>query len=113
MPASRCVHARRCEAGMGAHETLELAPGIVLAYTVDDFHDPWRPAETIVLVHGLAESGAAWYGWVPHLARNFRIVRPDLRGFGGSTPMPRDFAWSLDGLAGDLKRLVDTSGGRP
>jgi pimeloyl-ACP methyl ester carboxylesterase len=24
-------------------------------------------------------------------ARRFRIVRPDMRGFGESTPMPRDF----------------------
>ena len=93
--------------------TLELGSGIALAYTVDDFHDPWRDADTIVLVHGLAESGEAWYGWVPHLARKFRVVRPDLRGFGRSTPMPRDFAWSLDGLADDLAALTGVIGHGP
>jgi 3-oxoadipate enol-lactonase len=93
--------------------TLQLGPGVQLSYTVDDFHDPWLDAETIVLVHGLAESAEAWYAWVPHLARKFRLVRPDLRGFGRSTPMARDFAWSLDGLADDLARLIDALGHGP
>ena len=86
--------------------SLQREPGVALAYTADDFHDRWRPADTIVLVHGLAESGEAWFGWVPHLARRFRVVRPDLRGFGRSTPMPRDFAWTLDGLADDLAAMI-------
>jgi len=34
-------------------------------------------------------------------------VRPDMRGFGASTPMPRDFAWSLDILVDDFCRLMD------
>ena len=93
--------------------TFEPEPGVHLHYTVDDFTDPWRPAQTIVLVHGLAESGAAWYGWVPHLARRFRVVRPDLRGFGRSTPMAREFPWSLDGLAADIAALVAKLGGAP
>jgi hypothetical protein len=45
---------------------------------------------------GNCESGAAWYASVPHLARHVRIVRPDMRGYGASTPMPRDFPWTLD-----------------
>ncbi|MBV9968965.1 MAG: alpha/beta fold hydrolase, partial [Xanthobacteraceae bacterium] len=57
-----------------------------------------------------AESGAAWYGWVPELARRHRVVRPDMRGFGRSTPMPREFPWSLDGLIDDYCRLMDVLG---
>ena len=48
------------------------------------------------MLHGNAESSASWYGWVPTLARHYRVVRPDMRGFGASTPMPRDFPWTLD-----------------
>ena len=96
-----------------ASETLELEPGIALCYALDDFHAPWRTAETIVLVHGLAESGEAWHGWVPHLARSFRVVRPDLRGFGRSTPMSRDFQWSLDVLGDDIARLIDRLACKP
>ncbi|MEK9724267.1 MAG: hypothetical protein VW405_12415, partial [Rhodospirillaceae bacterium] len=44
--------------------------------------------------------------WVPYLARLGHVVRMDLRGFGASTPMPEDFAWSLDALADDVARLI-------
>jgi len=90
--------------------TLSCSPDGQLHYLVDDFTDPWRPSETILLLHGNAESGAAWYGWVPSLARRFRVVRPDMRGFGQSTPMPRDFPWTLDIVIGDFVGLMDALG---
>jgi pimeloyl-ACP methyl ester carboxylesterase len=93
-------------------ETFELSPGMLLHYTTDDFTDPWTEPETIVLLHGNAESGLAWYGWVPLLARRFRVVRPDMRGYGASTPMPRDFRWSLDVVIDDFARLLDSLGVR-
>jgi len=77
---------------------------------VDDFTDPWSKPSTVLMLHGNAESGAAWYGWVPELARRHRVVRPDMRGFGQSTPMPREFPWSLDGLIDDYCRLMDVVG---
>jgi pimeloyl-ACP methyl ester carboxylesterase len=79
-------------------------------YAIDDFTDPWTNSETILLLHGSAESCEAWYAWVPHLARRYRVVRPDRRGHGGSTPMPRDFPWSLDILIDDHVRLMDALG---
>ena len=87
--------------------TLALAPGVELHYRVDDFTDPWTQPQTILLLHGNAESGASWYRWVPVLGRRFRVLRPDMRGFGQSTPMPRDFPWSLDGIIDDYCRLLD------
>src|SRR5688500_7421343 len=38
---------------------LKRPDGCELFYIVDDFTDPWRPAETVLLVHGLAESTEA------------------------------------------------------
>jgi len=87
-----------------------IAPDLEMHYRVDDYTDPWREPETILLLHGNCESGAAWFGWVPHLARHLRVVRPDMRGYGASTPMPRDFAWSLDVLIDDFVKLMDTLG---
>lgn len=86
------------------------SPGLDMYYEVDDFTDPWTQPDTLLLLHGNCESGAAWYGWVPQLARQFRLVRPDMRGFGRSTPMPRDFRWTLDVLIDDYVRLMDTLG---
>jgi 3-oxoadipate enol-lactonase len=92
--------------------TFETAPGVHLHYLVDDFTEPWREPATILMLHGNAESGQAWYAWVPLLARRFRVVRPDMRGYGASTPMPRDFKWSLDVIIDDYARLMDSLGVR-
>jgi len=86
------------------------SPGLEMHYEVDDFTDPWSKPETILMLHGNAESGLAWYAWVPKLARRFRVVRPDMRGFGQSTPMPRDHQWSLGELTEDFCRLMDHLG---
>ena len=60
-------------------------------YEVDDFTDPWTHPETVLMLHGNAESGLAWWRWVPKLSPHYRVVRPDMRGFGQSSPMPREF----------------------
>jgi len=86
---------------------LPIDRALTLHYLVDDHTDPWRKPQTIVLLHGLGESGAVWYGWVPTLARDYRVVRPDLRGFGKSTPMPAGFPWSVDLLVADTLALID------
>lgn len=89
---------------------LTIDDRLTLNYIVDDYTDPWRKPRALVLLHGLGESGAVWYGWVPHLARDLRVIRPDMRGFGASTPMPAGFAWSVDLLVADTLALIDALG---
>jgi 3-oxoadipate enol-lactonase len=86
--------------------TLNLSPGVDLFYQIDDFTDPWSSPETVVFLHGLAESGVAWRPWVPYFGRHYRLIRVDQRGFGNSTPTPADFQWSIDVPADDLARLA-------
>jgi pimeloyl-ACP methyl ester carboxylesterase len=88
----------------------KVAADLDMHYLVDDYSDPWREPEAVLMLHGNAENAAAWYGWVPHLARELRVVRPDMRGFGASTPMPRDYAWSLDAMIDDFVSLMRTLG---
>lgn len=90
--------------------TFHSVPGFDTYYEVDDYTDPWTTPETVLLLHGNCESGAAWYGWVPTLARRYRVVRPDMRGHGRSTPMLRDFPWTLDVIIDDYLRLIDMLG---
>ena len=85
---------------------FDCSDGARLFYKVDDFTDPWRESPAMVFVHGFAESGEVWRGWVPYFARRFRVVRVDLRGFGRSTPMPESFAWTMDVLAADLAAFI-------
>lgn len=84
-----------------------VTPDLDLFYRVDDFADPWRSHETVLMLHGNAESSSAWFAWVPTRAREYRVVRPDMRGFGDSTPMPRDYRWSLDRVIDDFIALMD------
>ena len=76
--------------------TARITPDLEMHYELDDYTDPWTQPETVLLLHGNAESAAMWFGWVPTLARHFRVVRTDMRGFARSTPMPRDYKWTLD-----------------
>src|SRR5580693_2242512 len=51
-------------------------------YREDWFGEPWRKPETAVLIHGNAESSIVWFAWVPRMAQQYRVLRPDLPGFG-------------------------------
>src|SRR5262249_52571644 len=89
---------------------LRIPPDLDLTYRVDDCTEPWTEPETILLLHGNAESGRVWYGWMPRLVRHFRVVRPDMRGFGESSPMSRDFPWTVDRIIDDYCTLMDHLG---
>jgi pimeloyl-ACP methyl ester carboxylesterase len=55
---------------------------------VNVVQDGSRGAPALLLIHGLAGSTAWWDRVVPVLARNFQVIRVDLRGHGRS-PSPR------------------------
>jgi pimeloyl-ACP methyl ester carboxylesterase len=77
-----------------------------MAYEDHWFGEPWIVPETVVMVHGNSESSRAWTCWVPHLARHYRVVRPDLPGYGQS-PEPSGYGWSAPELASDLGLFMD------
>ncbi len=90
--------------------SFEAGNGCALHYLDEGFADAWEMPETALLLHGNAESGQAWNAWMPQMGRRFRVVRPDMRGFGRSTAMPLDYAWSFDELVADYVGLLDHLG---
>jgi pimeloyl-ACP methyl ester carboxylesterase len=48
----------------------------------------------VVLIHDNDESSLEWYAWVPRMAQEYRLIRPDLPGLGHSN-VPRGFEYSL------------------
>ena len=54
-------------------------------YREDWLGEPWRKPEPVVLIHGNDESSVEWYAWVPRMAQQYRLIRPDLPGMGHST----------------------------
>ena len=90
--------------------TFTAADGSELHYYQDDFTDPWRETPVVLLQHGFSRSGLFWYPWVPFLGNGYRVLRPDMRGLGRSQVPEDQYSPSLDALAGDLVRLLDTLG---
>src|SRR5262245_20494694 len=62
----------------------------------------------LILVHGFAQDSTAWVDPLPHYARYFRVLVPDLRGCGRSAvPEP---GYSPRDLAGDVLALMNQLG---
>jgi len=78
-------------------------------YREDWLGEPWRKPEPVVLLHGNDESSVEWYAWVPRMAQEFRLIRPDLPGLGHSS-IPRGFEYSLANLATFVTQVMDKAG---
>lgn len=89
--------------------TVSLGPGIQLYYKDEWLGAPWLDGEPAILLHGNIETHAIWYGWVPRMAQQFRLFRPDLPGFGRSTA-PRDFEWTLGNFSKVVASFMDAIG---
>jgi pimeloyl-ACP methyl ester carboxylesterase len=78
-------------------------------YICDDFTEPWKPRETILIQHGFGRHAKFWYHWIPVLSRKYRVIRRDLRGHGYSSfPSKeeiKEYEYNLDTI---LAEVVDT-----
>ncbi|MBA2763380.1 MAG: alpha/beta hydrolase [Thermoleophilaceae bacterium] len=61
--------------------------------------------EPVILLHGWPQHWWEWRHVIPPLAEHYRVICPDLRGFGWSAA-PRD-GYEKEGLAADLIALLD------
>ncbi|KAF2103603.1 alpha/beta-hydrolase [Rhizodiscina lignyota] len=80
-------------------------------YYEDDFVDPWKPHDTILIQHGFARSAIFWYKWVPVLAQNYRVIRRDARGHGkSSAPTKPEYTYDMDTILDEIKDTLDQLG---
>lgn len=90
-------------------QSFVASDGLTLRYVIDDYTDPWRTADTLVMVHAAMGSSRRFYAWVPHLARVYRVVRIDQRGHGQSgIPSPEQMTFKR--LGKDVVELLDHLG---
>jgi pimeloyl-ACP methyl ester carboxylesterase len=61
--------------------------------------------EALLLVHGMAGSSQTWREILPRLAKNYRVIAPDLLGHGQSAKPRTDY--SLGAFAVGLRDLLD------
>jgi pimeloyl-ACP methyl ester carboxylesterase len=59
----------------------------------------------VILVHGLSGAATNWVAVAPRLAKNYRVLIPDLPGHGRSSPLPH--ARSLDPFAESVAVLAE------
>lgn len=89
---------------------LATVNGVQLNYQVDDFTNPWidkKKVRTVLMHHAFFRGLDSLAGWVPSLARHYRVVRFDSCGFGGSSAPPEPFAMTMEQLAADASGLMD------
>ena len=53
---------------------VEIRTAVWVDYEDHWFGKPWIAPDTVVMVHGNAESSLAWAPWVPHLAGKYRVI---------------------------------------
>ena len=85
----------------GAEHRFAQAGDIRMHYA--EAGDP--AAEPLVLLHGWPQNHYMWRRVIPLLADRFRIIAPDLRGFGWSDAP--DSSYAKQELADDVANLLD------
>lgn len=61
--------------------------------------------DPVVLLHGIPESWYCWHHQIPYLARQFRVIVPDLKGYGLSDK--RDGDYTTPACAREILALLD------
>jgi len=64
--------------------------------------------DLVVLLHGFPEFWYSWRHQIPVLARHFKVVVPDLRGYNDSDKP--ESGYDLDTLGADIRGLIESLG---
>lgn len=80
---------------------------------VDIFYRDAGPADApvILLLHGFPSAGHMFRDLIPELSAHYRVIAPDMPGFGQSAQPPREgFAYTFDNLAHVIDRFTEVLG---
>ncbi len=68
-------------------------------------------APVLLLLHGFPTSSFMFRDLIPRLADNYRVIAPDLPGFGFTkVPETRNYTYSFEALAGTVQAFTDALG---
>ena len=68
-------------------------------------------APAVLLLHGFPTSSFMFRDFIPRLADRYRVIAPDLPGFGFTeVPQERNYVYSFDALAATIEAFTDAVG---
>lgn len=86
----------------------EVANTVQAAGIMTNYHDVGS-GEPVLLIHGSGPGVSAWANWrltMPSLAQQFRVIAPDMAGFGFSE-RPENYTYSMDNWVAQAVGLLD------
>ncbi len=97
-------------AGEGLRAGITAERIDVRGLAVNVLHSHREHGEPVVLIHGNVSSSLFWQSLMLALPGRYRPLAVDLRGFGGTDPLPVDATRGLRDFADDVAATVDTLG---
>ena len=94
-------------------QTTKVAHRTVKVRDLDIFYREAGPkdAPTILLLHGFPTASHMFRDLIPQLADRFRLVAPDLPGFGQSDmPARSAFIYTFENIANVIERFTEVIG---
>lgn len=77
-------------------------------HLVIEMSDVGQGEVTLLLVHGWANDRSIWMEQIPVLAQDYRVIAPDLPGFGQSGFKRRD--WTIEAFSKDVLAIIEQLG---
>ena len=94
-----------------SNDSPEIANNIEADGIRTNYHDTGS-GETVMLIHGSGPGVTAWANWrlaIPVLAERYRVIAPDMLGFG-YTDRPANVTYNLDTWLGHTVAFMDALG---
>lgn len=87
---------------------MDQRHGTIRANGIRQFYREAGSGAPIILLHGFPETSYAWRFQIPALAKRYRVIAPDLRGYG-ETDKPSD-GYDKRTMATDIVALAEALG---
>ena len=101
------AHATQAQRATQVHHRTQVVDGVDVFYREAGRAD----APVVLLLHGYGASSHMFRELMPRLAARYRLLAPDLPGFGNTRVMPgRAFNYSFDSLARIVRGFLDAKG---
>ncbi|KAJ5396490.1 hypothetical protein N7509_004603 [Penicillium cosmopolitanum] len=91
--------------GVQKYKSVKLPSGTKMFYR-ETMPEKEADSPVILLLHGFPSSSHQFRNLIPLLATTYRVIAPDLPGFG-FTEVPPDFVYTFNSLADSIEKFVD------